>query len=277
MHNDETRPPELELLKVSAWVQDFRTLDDISIVFPAGTCSVILGAAGSGKSTLVKVCAGLVIPQEGKILLDGKNLLALNTRQELRFRASSGFVFQDSALWQDTNILNNVAMPLKVHHPGMDQKQLYSLVNSCLRRVGYNENINLRPADLSTGEQKLVSIARAIVHEPQLLFMDDPTSNLDEDAADRVYQILEELKAAGTTIIIATNNSELAYRFADMLGVIKTGKLLAFGAYEETLGKVEHVLSSSLARLKARGRRGSGDQTASAPGTEAKPSTRSEL
>lgn len=255
MRNNETGQAELELVRISAWNQDFCALDDVSILFPSGSCSVILGAAGAGKSTLVKVCAGLIIPKEGKILFNGRNLLSMNARQELAFRAASGFVFQDSALWQDTNILNNVAMPLKVHHPGMDQKQLYAQANSCLRRVGYSEKINLRPAELSIGEQKLVSIARAIIHEPRILFMDDPTSNLDEDAADRIYQILDELKTAGTTIIIATNNSELAYRHADQLGVIKAGKLLAYGNYEETLTKVEHVLSGSLARLKARGRR----------------------
>ncbi|MBU0937167.1 MAG: ATP-binding cassette domain-containing protein [Spirochaetes bacterium] len=247
--------PALELKEVFYSSGDYLILDDIRVLFPAGQCSVILGQAGSGKSSLLKAAAGLVIPQRGQILVAGQRLLNFNFRQEQDFRASSGFVFQDSALWQDTTILNNVAMPLRVHNPKLDQKTVYNTVSAILRKVGYSEDMMLRPADLSTGEQKLVSIARAIVHEPALLLMDDPVSALDEDAADHISSILEELKKKGTTIVIATNNSELAYRHADNLGVIKNGRILAFGCYDDVLGKVEFALSGSMARLLARGKR----------------------
>ena len=113
----------------------------------------------------------------------------------------------------------------------------------------------LRPADLSTGEQKLVSIARAIIHEPAIVFMDDPVSNLDEEAADRVYGVIDELRATGRTLIIGANNSELAYRFADYLGVIKNGKIAIFGTYDQTVAGAEEALSASISRLRARGGR----------------------
>jgi ABC-2 type transport system ATP-binding protein len=93
------------------------------------------------------------------------------------------------------------------------------------------------------------------VHDPDIVFMDDPTSNLDEDAAERVYELLGRLKERRRTVIIVANSSEIAFRFADRLGVIKGGSMAAFGAYEETVGRAEAALSASLARLRARGTR----------------------
>jgi len=202
----------IELRDVTASSGGYEILNSASVSFPEGLCSVVMGTAGSGKSTLLKVAAGLVVPDAGSVLFRGNDMARFARKEELAFRATTGFVFQDSALWADTNILGNVAMPLRVHHPDMMEK----------------------------------SVAEA-VH--------DPTSNLDEDASEKVFELLDELRKKRRTIIVVANNTDLAFRFADRLGIIKGGMMAAFGTYEATVGSAEAALVGSLARLRARGNR----------------------
>lgn len=253
MRDPET--PAIELRNVVASSGGYEILAGANVAFPAGSFSVVMGSAGSGKSTLLKVAAGLVIPDSGAVLWNGKDTGHWHRKDELAFRAASGFVFQDAALWANTNILNNVAMPIRVHKPWMGESDVAEAVRLLLKKLGYDEGMAMRPAELSAGEQKLISIARAVIHDPSIVFMDDPTSNLDEDAVERVFGLLGELKEKRKTVIVVANNSELAYRFADALGVIKNGVMAAFGPYDEAVGRAEEVLSASLARLKARGAR----------------------
>jgi phospholipid/cholesterol/gamma-HCH transport system ATP-binding protein len=253
---DPWTSPSITLDQVRVVSGTFTVVEQASAVFPPRKCSVLMGVAGSGKSTILKTAAGLMVPVSGQVLMNDLDINTFSRKDELRFRSLSGFVFQDAALWQDTSAYQNVAMPLRIHQPDLDPKALYTKVDSMIRKTGFTDNSNLRPAELSTGEQKLLSLARALVHEPRLVFMDNPSSNIDEDSIERLYTIIDELKDQEVTLIIATNISEIAYRFADHLGVIRDGKILAFGEYEDTLNKVEMILSSSLSKLKARGKRG---------------------
>jgi phospholipid/cholesterol/gamma-HCH transport system ATP-binding protein len=254
---EETRPtlPAIELTGIRASSGTYEILSGVDIPFYEGKTSVVLGTAGSGKSTLIKTAAGLVVPDEGQVCFRGQDIFGFNRSEEIAFRATSGFVFQDAALWANQSILNNVFMPLRVHKPWMGPSEMAEAARVLMSRLGYDEGMALRPADLSTGEQKLVSIARALIHEPSIVFMDDPVSNLDEEAADRVYGVIDELRAKGRTLIISANNSELAYRFADYLGVIKGGKIAIFGTYDQTVAEAEEALSASISRLRARGGR----------------------
>jgi ABC-type lipoprotein export system ATPase subunit len=245
----------IELKDITASSGGYEILSGASVAFPAGACSVVMGAAGSGKSTLLKVAAGLVVADSGVACFRGSDMRHWHSKDEMAFRAASGFVFQDSALWANTSILNNVAMPLRVHKSWMSESDIAEAVRVLLKRLGYDEGMALRPAEMSSGEQKLASIARALIHDPAIVFMDDPTSNLDEDAAERVFSMIAELKEKRRTVIIVANNSELAYRFADRLGVIKGGTMATFGAYDETVGSAAEALHTSLARLRARGSR----------------------
>ncbi|GAB1457984.1 MAG: ATP-binding cassette domain-containing protein [Spirochaetia bacterium] len=247
--------PAMELREVTASSAGYQILSGASVSFPQGLCSVVMGAAGSGKSTMLKLVAGLVVPDSGTVLFRGADMARFGRKEEFAFRASSGFVFQDAALWADTTILGNVAMPLRVHKAWMGESAIAEAVRVILGKLGYDEGMAMRPAELSSGEQKIVSIARAVIHDPDIVFMDDPTSNLDEDAVEKVYQLIDELRLKKRTIIIMANSSELAYRCADRLGVIKGKRVAAFGTYEETVGSAEEALAGSLARLKARGSR----------------------
>ena len=168
--------PAIELTGIKASSGSFEILCGVDIAFCEGKTSVVLGTAGSGKSTLIKTAAGLVVPDEGRVSFRGRNIFGFNRNEEMALRAASGFVFQDAALWANTSILNNVFMPLMVHKPWMGQSEMAETARLLLARLGYTEGMALRPADLSTGEQKLISIARAIIHEPSVIFMEDRKS-----------------------------------------------------------------------------------------------------
>ena len=245
----------IELRDATAVSGEYEVFKRLSVAFPEGATTVILGSTGSGKSSLIKMAAGLLPPAEGVVLFRGQDMGRFGRKEELAFRAASGFVFQDAALWANTSIQDNVAIPLRVHQPKLNQAELAEKVRATLSRLGWTEGLALRPVDLSSGEQKLVSIARAVVHDPDIVFMDDPVSNLDEDAVEKVYQLIDELRVKKRTVIIMANNSELAYRCADRLGVIKGKRMAAFGTYDQTLASAEEALAGSLARLRARGSR----------------------
>lgn len=253
---DDVTVPAIELRDVSASAGGFEIVKGASVSFPEGKISMLLGEAGSGKSTVLKVAAGLVVPDSGHVLWKGKDMYWFSRRDEAGFRKGSGFVFQDSALWSNTDIFNNVAMPLRVHRKWMGESEIAALVRSALERVGYDEGTSLRPAELSMGEQKLVSIARAIIADPDLVFMDSPTTGLDEEAEERVMGILGDLSKAGKTVVIATNKSEMAFRHADFIGVIKSGTVPVFGPYDQTVASADESLRGVLSRLRARGARG---------------------
>lgn len=228
---------------------------ETTVTIPAETCTVLLGGAGAGKSTLIKAAAGLIVPHSGKIFLGEKNINTLSNSQEQEFRRLSGFVFQDSALWQDTSVYQNVAMPLLVHYPSLSTVEIKERVTKCLELVGFDDNSAKRPSDISIGKQKLVSIARGIIHEPRILFLDNPTGNLDEDSIEHILSVFETMKEKKTTILLTTTSSEIAFKLSDSLGLLKNGNLIAFGPFDEVVARAEKSLGSSLQRLKARGQR----------------------
>ncbi|HAE23640.1 MAG TPA: ABC transporter [Spirochaetaceae bacterium] len=248
-------PPAIELKSVYVNSGGYELLRGVSLAIPRASTSVLLGATGSGKSALLKAAAGLLVPGSGSVEYLGKDMAKFSKKDETEFRAHSGFIFQDAALWANTNILNNVSMPLRVHKPWMGQSELAEAVRMAFKRLGYEEGMALRPSDLSAGEQKMVCIARAVVHDPDLVFMDDPGTNLDEDGLEQLFALIAELEERGKTLVIASNNSEFAYRYADMLGIIKDGVVVAFGSYEDTLARAEKEPELKLTRLRARGLR----------------------
>lgn len=245
--------PAIELKAVNAFSAGYQVLSELSVAFPERRTSVVMGGTGSGKSALLKAAAGLLQPGSGSVEFRSVDMARFSRKDEAEFRAKSGFVFQDAALWSDTTILGNVSMPLSLHKPWMGKSDAAEAVRLILKRLGYEGGMAMRPADLSSGEQKMASIARAVVHDPDIVFMDDPAVGLDEDATEQLFELIDELESRGKTLIIVTNASEFAYRFADMLGIIRDGRLVAFGPYEETLARAEREPELRLERLKARG------------------------
>jgi len=187
---------------------------------------VIMGPSGCGKSTLLKVAAGLLVPDRGRVFLEGRPLADLATRELLGFRQSSGFMFQDAALWANKSVCENLTLPAEYHLPERSADENRGRAAALLRSVGLEDSIDLRPAQLSMGERKLVSFLRAVVLEPALLFLDEPTTSIDHTSLKKMMKRIEELQEQGCTIIAVTHDAHLASMIATDLVVLKAGRLL---------------------------------------------------
>ena len=185
-------------------------LRDVSFTVPEGSRCAIVGPSGSGKTTLLGLCAGLDRPTSGSVALNGVALNDLNEDELAQIRNQHvGFVFQTFQLIPTLTALENVVVPLELRGESGVKRQATELLN----QVGLGDRLDHYPAQLSGGEQQRVSLARAFINQPKILFADEPTGNLDGETAEKVSDLLFELnEAAGTTLVLVTHNLELAQR-----------------------------------------------------------------
>ena len=216
----------IELQSVSLMTEDYPALEEVSLLFAEGRSTVIMGPSGCGKSTLLKIAAGILVPDRGRVLLSGRPLQGLSARQLLEFRRSSGFMFQDAALWANKSIFENLALPIEYHEPPQRPGELRRRILGLLRPLGLDDSIDLRPAHLSMGEQKIVSFLRATVLEPKLLFLDEPTTSIDHSVVTRMMRKIADLRDGGCTIIAVSHDAHLASMIANDLVVLKRGRVL---------------------------------------------------
>ena len=190
--------------------QPLTVLHDVSFSVAAGTTCAVVGASGSGKTTLLGLCAGLDEPTAGTIVLNGIGMNYLNEDQRARFRSEQiGFVFQNFQLIPTLSALENVMVPLELRLA----KQARDHAVELLVRVGLGDRLHHYPVQLSGGEQQRVALARAFVNRPQILFVDEPTGNLDAETSQTVENLLFELnREAGTTLVLVSHDLELARR-----------------------------------------------------------------
>jgi putative ABC transport system ATP-binding protein len=185
-------------------------LSNVSFAIDKGDSVAVVGASGAGKSTLLALLAGLDLPTEGQIWLNGVNLTNLDEdgRAELR-AASVGFVFQSFHLVPSLNALENVMLPLEL--AGIDSPRQKAM--DILQQVGLGERWSHYPAQLSGGEKQRVAIARAFATEPAVLFADEPTGNLDSRTGEHVIDLMFELnRDSSTTLVLVTHDKSLAER-----------------------------------------------------------------
>ncbi|HUX36778.1 MAG TPA: ATP-binding cassette domain-containing protein [Rectinemataceae bacterium] len=249
--------PLLELRAVSLRAAAKTIIDEVSLTFAEGESTVVMGASGSGKSSLVKIAAGIVPPDEGELLVGGKPFGALSKKEVLAFRRRSGFVFQDAALWANQSLFDNIAFPLRFHSPGLPPSELEGLVKRAAERAGLRRELSVRPSDISAGEAKLGGLARALVLDPEIIFLDDPLTDLDEGLRDGLSRLLVALGEGGKTIVLTGATPELARRMADFVVVIGEGRLRAAGSYEEASAWTSTAALGLTGRLLPRRRRGS--------------------
>jgi len=179
------------------------------------------------------------------------------TEKELKaLRKSNGFVFQDSALWQNKSIFENLSLPLRFHFPELKPPEITARVEQTLQDINLMDSINLRPAQLSTGEQKMVSFARALITQPSLLFLDEPTMLIDLAMRRKILSRIREQKAKRTTMICVTHDSEILSSLADHLILLRDGFIVrsgpAEGLRQSTDESVLEIIAESLAETPRR-------------------------
>lgn len=225
----------VRLENVSFTSDGFEILRDVTLNLEAGRSTVIMGHSGSGKSTLLKIAAGLLLPSAGRVLIRDRDVSRMTSRELLVHRKDRGFVFQDAALWANTSIYRNLALPLEVHHIRFTESEIDARVKRTADRFGILDELELRPAQLSMGEQKIVSFLRALITEPSVLFLDEPTTSVDHASAEKMIAMIREFKADGGSIVAVTHDAKLASLIADNLVLVKDGWILTDGPFAKVI------------------------------------------
>jgi cell division transport system ATP-binding protein len=198
-------------------------LDGVSFVIDKGEFVFVVGASGSGKSTVVRLLLKELEPTSGRIIVAGRDLLRLPRRKVSQLRRNVGCVFQDFKLLPNRTAAENVAYALKVQGEGADS--IRRKVPEVLNMVGLAHKMSSLPDELSGGEQQRVSIARAFVNHPPLLVCDEPTGNLDPDTSVGIMQLLYRINRAGTTILMVTHDREMVDKMRKRVIALEAGRL----------------------------------------------------
>ncbi|AKX59578.1 cell division protein FtsE [Thiopseudomonas alkaliphila] len=202
-------------------------LHELTFRVRKGEFVFVTGHSGAGKSTMLRLLLAMERPTSGKLLLAGQNLGQI-TRSQIPFlRRQIGVVFQNHQLLFDRSVFDNVALPLRIL--GLSQAEINQRVSLALERVSLKEKALQAPADLSTGQQQRVGIARAIVHQPALLLADEPTGNLDPRLAAEIMSVFEDINKLGTTVVIASHDLALIARMRHRMLTLQRGRIISDG------------------------------------------------
>ena len=206
-------------------------LDDVTIDLPDAHALVVIGPSGGGKTTLLRIIAGLERPDSGEVHIDGK-LLQYDDPSLLLHRRSVGTVFQAFNLFPHLSALENVMLPLEQAH-GYGHKQALEAAHAILNRFQLTMHIDKKPAQLSGGQQQRVAIARAIAIKPQFLLFDEPTSALDPEMTSEVLDIIRELRDEGRDLLLVTHHMGFARTVADYCLFVTDGNIMEHGPVEQ--------------------------------------------
>ena len=225
-----------------------RALDGVSAEFARHSFTAVMGPSGSGKSTLLQCAAGLERPTSGEVWLAGQDLGRLSEKRLTRLRRSRvGFVFQAFNLVPALTVRENVMLPLRLAHTRWDKEW----PDEIIRRVGLEDRVRHRPAELSGGQEQRVAIARALVAQPEVIFCDEPTGALDSGTAADVLGLLREAVDTGRQTVVMVTHDPVAASYADRVVFLADGRIV-----DDVAAPGARAIAERLARLGGRVPRG---------------------
>ncbi|MGC8764466.1 MAG: ABC transporter ATP-binding protein [Brevinematia bacterium] len=224
----------IEIKNLTVKFDDYIVLRDISDFISTGELYCIFGPAGCGKTTLLKAIVGLVFPQSGRVEVNGKNIFKFSQRQLLDFHKNCGFVFQNAALISNLSVYENLSLYYD-YHTSLREREVKEIIQFYLDYFGFDNDINLRPASLSSGEKMIVSIVRAISHEPDFLFLDNPFSSLDVHTQRKLKKVMIEFKEKNKTVVFATSDSKTIIEIGERIAILDEGVIIEKGSKEDIL------------------------------------------
>jgi len=225
---------KIDLRGVSKTFGSNRVLNNLSLSVPAGKSLVVIGGSGTGKSVMLKSVLGLIAPDSGSILIDGKESAGVDAKTRGEFMKKFGMLFQGGALFDSLKIWENVCFGL-VHGQGMHKKEAREIAIEKIISVGLRPDVaELYPAEISGGMQKRVGLARAVATKPEIIFFDEPTTGLDPIMADVINDlIVEQVKGLGATALSITHDMASARKIADYVAMIHEGQIIWKGTVDE--------------------------------------------
>jgi phospholipid/cholesterol/gamma-HCH transport system ATP-binding protein len=210
-----------------------QVLNEVSFSVPRGEAICVLGRSGTGKSVTLRLMIGLIKPDAGEIFISGNNISRLEGRELSRARCKMGFLFQSAALFDSFTLHDNLALPLR-RLTDKSNSEIEEIVDRALDQVGLAGDNHKLPGALSGGMRKRAGLARALVLEPEVLLVDEPSSGLDRITASEIDDLLLEQKAMHqTTMVIVTHDVHGARRVGDRFAILDKGNLIALGTPEE--------------------------------------------
>lgn len=219
---------------------------DVSLTLPSGEVSALLGPSGTGKSVFLKSLIGLLRPEQGRIIIDGTDILQCSSRELYDIRKLFGVLFQDGALFGSMNLYDNVAFPLR-EHTKKSESDIRRIVMEKLELTGLIGAEYKLPGEISGGMRKRAGLARALVLDPEVILVDEPDSGLDPVRTTYISQTLIDINAEiDATILIVSHNINLARTVPDNIGMLFRRRLVMFGPREVLLTSDEPVVKQFL-------------------------------
>lgn len=229
--------PAVEFLNVSKAFAGKKVLNDVSFQVGRGQALCILGRSGTGKSVTLKLMIGLIKPDSGAVRIQSEDIANFESEDLSRVRRGIGFLFQSAALFDSFSLHDNLALPMQRLDKSKSRAEIEQIIDETLREVGLGDDKNKMPAELSGGMRKRAGLARALVLNPKLLLVDEPSSGLDRITAGEIDDLLLKVKhERKTTLVIVTHDVRGARRLGDQIAVLDHGALAAWGTASELEG-----------------------------------------
>ena len=229
--------PVIELDHVSL-AFDEPVLEEISFVANEGETVVVVGESGTGKSTILKLILRLLVPDQGRVLVDGEDITGLSFEEALKVRQKMGMVFQGAALFDSMTVFENVAYPLR-EHTDLNEDEIEARVREKLEFVDLEPDkvMQQMPAELSGGMRKRVGIARGMANNPELMLYDEPTSGLDPLTTGTITRLIMKLqRELGVSSVVVSHDIRSAFRMATKVALLHDRHVVFFGTPEEMTG-----------------------------------------
>lgn len=223
----------IEIINLSKSFNNHNVLNQLNLKIEHGTTCVIIGRSGCGKSVLLKHIIGLLRPDDGKILIDGREIEKLTTPELNKLRMKISMVFQGGALFDSMTVGENVGFGL-IEHTSIGRKELMERIEESLSLVDLSGVANLMPSELSGGMKKRVALARAICIRPEIILYDEPTTGVDPITADSINELIRSLHdKLKVTSVVVTHDMTSAYKIADRVAMLYQGRIIAEGSPKE--------------------------------------------
>jgi phospholipid/cholesterol/gamma-HCH transport system ATP-binding protein len=235
----------IEMVKishVSKAFEDFVVLDDVSLLVNHGENLVVFGKSGTGKSVLLKCIVKLLVPDEGEVFIEGKNVHTISNAELTELRKNIGFLFQSAALYDSMSVRENLAFPL-IRNFFFTKQEVEAKVKRALEMVSLEHAVDKMPSELSGGMRKRIGLARSIITEPKLMLYDEPTTGLDPITTKEISRLIRDLQnELKMTSIIITHDLSCAQIISDRAVVLDNGKIKYEGSLKELTASTDPFL-----------------------------------
>lgn len=226
-------------------------LKNINAEIEKGKITVIMGRSGCGKTVLMKNIVGILKPEKGKIIFEGQAINEISGEKKLEIIRNFGFLFQNSALFDWLTVEENIAFPLVEINKIKDKNIIKEKVYQLIEIIGLKGHEKKYPAELSGGMQKRTALARAIIHNPKIVILDEPTSGIDPATSSSIEDLILDLKKRfGSTFLVITHDIKSAIKLADKIIFMKDGEIIWHGKPQEIVNQKEEEIRIFLKRLE---------------------------